>query len=209
MNTDILHRHRREGRAVHKGGQKNQALGRSRGGFPTKIHLKTDFEGHPIAFDVTGGEKADAPHFPVLLALGPDVEPRAVVGDKGYASRANRQAARRCGAIAVIPHKPNEKRKPARFANTIYKARARIEQAVGTFRRLKRMLHAAKKPDGTSRLSSPSPRHSSWSNTSARPRKRRVAYQFLCNNLCNTRCTKMPENRHLFRLFESPASPPY
>ena len=38
-------------------GQKEQALGRSRGGFSTKVHLKTDFDGHPIAIDLTGGEK--------------------------------------------------------------------------------------------------------------------------------------------------------
>ena len=101
--------------------------------------MKTDFDGHPIAFDLTGGEKADAPHFSVLLALGPDVEPRAVVGDKGYASKANRQAARRHGAIAVIPHKANEKRKPARFANAICKGRARIEQAVGKLKRFERI----------------------------------------------------------------------
>lgn len=49
-------------------GQKGQALGHSRGGFSTKIHLKTDFDGHPITFDLTGGEKGDAPHFPLLLA---------------------------------------------------------------------------------------------------------------------------------------------
>ena len=33
-----------------KKGQNNQALGRSRGGFSTKIHLKTGFGGLPIAF---------------------------------------------------------------------------------------------------------------------------------------------------------------
>lgn len=122
-----------------KRGQKNQALGRSRGGFSTKIHIKTDLDGHPIAFDLTGGEKADAPHLPILLGLGPDVDPRAVVGDKGYSSKANRQAARKRGAIAIIPHKANEKDRPARFATTIYKARARIEQAVGKLKRFKRI----------------------------------------------------------------------
>jgi hypothetical protein len=66
-----------------KGGQQGQALGRSHGGFSSKIHLKTDFDGHPIAFDLTGGEKGDAPHFPVLLDLGPDIDPRAAIGDKG------------------------------------------------------------------------------------------------------------------------------
>lgn len=122
-----------------KRGQKNQALGRSRGGFSTKIHIKTDLNGHPIAFDLTGGEKADAPHLPILLGLGPDIEPRAVVGDKGYASKANRQAARNRGAIAVIPHKANETNRPKRFAKTIYKGRARIEQAVGKLKRFKRI----------------------------------------------------------------------
>ena len=122
-----------------KRGQHGQALGRSRGGFSTKIHLKTDFDGHPIAFDLTGGEKGDAPHFPILLGLGPEVEPRAAIGDKGYASKANRRAARDRGIIPVIPHKANEKDKPAFFARTLYKGRARIEQAVGKIKRFKRV----------------------------------------------------------------------
>jgi transposase len=122
-----------------KGGQTGQALGRSRGGFSSKIHLKTDFDGHPIAFDLTGGEKGDAPHFPILLGLGPDIDPRAAIGDKGYASKANRKAARDRGIIPVIPHKTNEKNKPAFFARELYKGRARIEQAVGKLKRFKRI----------------------------------------------------------------------
>ena len=101
--------------------------------------MKTDFDGYPIAFDLTGGEKADAPHFPVLLGLGPDADPRAAVGDKGYASKANRQAARSRGAIPVIPHKTNEKEQPAMFGKLLYRARARIEQAVGQLKRFKRV----------------------------------------------------------------------
>ena len=103
------------------------------------IHLKTDFDGHPIAFDLTGGEKGDAPHFPILLGLGPDVDPRAAVGDKGYASRTNRQAARSRGIIPVIPHKANEKNRPGFFAKALYRGRARIEQAVGKLKRFKRV----------------------------------------------------------------------
>ena len=101
--------------------------------------MKTDFDGYPIAFDLTGGEKGDAPHFPVLLGLGPDIDPRAAIGDKGYASRANREAARNRGAIAVIPRKANEKSKPAFFPKALYKGRARIEQAVGKLKRFKRI----------------------------------------------------------------------
>src|SRR5690606_10988183 len=113
--------------------------GRSRGGFTTKIHLKTDFDGYPIAFDLTGGEKGDAPHFPLLLDLGPDIRAKAAVADKGYASKANRNAARSRGIIPVIPHKSNEKGKPGFFAKAIYKDRARTEQAVGKLKRFKRV----------------------------------------------------------------------
>ncbi|WP_174804409.1 IS5 family transposase [Martelella limonii] len=122
-----------------KGGQKGQALGRSRGGFTTKIHLKTDFDGLAIAFGLAGGEKGDAPHFRILLGLGPDTTPRAVVADKRYSSKANRNAARSRGAIPVIPHKTNEKDRPVRFVKAIYRGRARIEQAVEKLKRFKRV----------------------------------------------------------------------
>ena len=74
-------------------GQDGQALGRSRGGFSSKIHLKTDFDGHPLDFQLTGGEAGDSPQFETLLDIGPDIRPRAVVTDKGYDARANRQSA--------------------------------------------------------------------------------------------------------------------
>jgi transposase len=122
-----------------KGGQEGQALGRSRGGFTTKIHAKSDASGDIIAFDLTGGEAFDGRHFETLLDIGPDIQPRAVICDKGYASKANRQAARERGIAPVIPHKANEKDKPAFFASTLYKARSRIEQGVGRLKRFKRV----------------------------------------------------------------------
>jgi transposase len=105
-------------------GQDGQALGRSRGGFTTKIHAKSDASGDIIAFDLTGGEASDGRHFETLLDIGPDIRPRAAICDKGYASKANRDAARARGVAPVIPHKANEKGKPAFFARTLYKARA-------------------------------------------------------------------------------------
>ena len=62
-----------------KGGQEGQALGRSRGGFTTKIHAKSDASGDIIAFDLTGGEAFDGRHFETLLDIGPDIRPRAVI----------------------------------------------------------------------------------------------------------------------------------
>ncbi|WP_237479527.1 IS5 family transposase [Lichenibacterium dinghuense] len=120
-------------------GQHGQALGRSRGGFTTKIHAKSDASGDIIAFDLTGGEASDGRHFETLLDIGPDLQPRAVICDKGYASKANRDAARTRGIAPVIPHKANEKNKPAFFARTLYKARARIEQGIGRLKRFKRV----------------------------------------------------------------------
>jgi len=122
-----------------KGGQEGQALGRSRGGFTTKIHAKSDASGDIIAFDLTAAEASDARHFDVLLDIGPDIQPRAVICDKGYASKANREAARARGIVPVIPHKANERDKPAFFAKTLYKARSRIEQGVGRLKRFKRV----------------------------------------------------------------------
>lgn len=114
-----------------KRGQNDQALGRSRGGFSTKIHLKVDFDGLPLAFHLTGGEASDSRNFEVLLDLGPDIAPRAAITDKGYDAKANRDGARRRGICPVIPFKSNAIDKPAFFAKILYKARARIEQAVG------------------------------------------------------------------------------
>ena len=110
-----------------------------RGGFTTKIHAKADNSGDIIAFDLTGGQVADTTRFETLLDIGPDITPRAALGDKGYSSKANRAAARARGIAPVIPHKANEKNAPAFFAKTLYKARARIEQGFGRLKRFKRV----------------------------------------------------------------------
>jgi transposase len=122
-----------------KGGQDDQALGRSRGGFSTKIHLKVDLDGLPLAFHLTGGEASDSRNFEVLLDLGPDITPRAAITDKGYDAKANREAARRRGICPVIPYKSNAIDRPVYFPKALYKARARIEQAVGKLKRFKRI----------------------------------------------------------------------
>src|SRR4029077_7916205 len=95
-----------------KRGQHDQALGRSRGGFSTKIHLKTDFGGLPIAFHLTGGEASDSRNFETLLDIGPDLNPRAALGDKGYDSKSNRDGARQRGICPAIPYRSNTKDMP-------------------------------------------------------------------------------------------------
>jgi len=53
--------------------------------------------------------------------------------------RCQSPTARARGIALVIPHKANEKDKPAFFARTLCKARARIEQGVGRVKRFKRV----------------------------------------------------------------------
>ena len=123
-----------------KGGQEGQALGRSRGGFTTKIHAKSDASGDIIAFDLDrrrSFRRASLRNPARHRTRHPSLAPPSL--DKGYASNANRQTARARGVAPVIPHKANEKNKPAFFARTLYKARARIEQGVGRLKRFKRV----------------------------------------------------------------------
>ena len=122
-----------------KGGQDGQALGRSRGGFSTKIHLKADLDGRPLAFHLTEGQAGDSPQFEILLDLGPDITPRAAVGDKGYDAKANRSAARERSICPVIPFKSSARNRPAFFPKALYRARARIEHLVGKLKRFKRI----------------------------------------------------------------------
>jgi transposase len=122
-----------------KRGQQSQALGRSRGGFSTKIHLKTDFDGLPIGFHLTGGEVSDSTQLETSLDIGPDIKPRAAITDKGYDATANRTACRDRGIVPVIPHRCNAKNRPAFFPKVLYRGRARIEQAMGKLKRFKRV----------------------------------------------------------------------
>lgn len=128
MNTDILHRRRREGRAIHKRGQEDQALGRSRGGFGTKIHLKTDRYGLPLGFELTGGEASDCQQFADLMETGPEIRHSAIFTYKGYDSNATREASRKAGAVPFIPYKSNRCNIPKHFAKALYRRRAGIEQ---------------------------------------------------------------------------------
>ena len=69
--------------------------------------MKTDFGGLPIAFHLTGGEASDSRNFETLLDIGPDLNPRAALGDKGYDSKSNRDAARQRGICPAIPYRSN------------------------------------------------------------------------------------------------------
>jgi hypothetical protein len=74
------------------------------------MHLKTDFDGLPIAFHLAGGEVSDTTQLEISLDIGPDIAPRVAITDKGYDSAANRAACRRRGIIPVIRPVPESSR---------------------------------------------------------------------------------------------------
>jgi hypothetical protein len=60
LDTTIVRAHPCAAGALHKsGGQTAQALGRSRGGFSTKIRFNVDALGNPLRFALTGGQRHD------------------------------------------------------------------------------------------------------------------------------------------------------
>ena len=67
------------------GSAETEALGRSKGGFATKIHVITDALGNPLDFILTGGQASDIGQAENLLALT-TVGAGALLGDKGYDS---------------------------------------------------------------------------------------------------------------------------
>jgi hypothetical protein len=95
-----------------------QALGRSRGGFSTKIHFKVDRDGLPLAFHLTAVRRATVLSSRPCLILDHISRPRAGVSDKGCTSarKDNRAAARERGIAPTILHKSNEKNRLARRA---------------------------------------------------------------------------------------------
>ncbi len=71
------------GRVQKRGRQREQSLGRSRGGFSSKIQLLVDALGFPLRFILTGGERHDITQAESLLA---PFHFDAVIADKGYDS---------------------------------------------------------------------------------------------------------------------------
>ena len=107
-----LHRqHLRQGAPLgpwRQRGAKNQAIGPSRGGQTTKIHVLTDVIGRPFAFMLTGGNAADSPVAPHLLAGLKGA--RYLLADKGYDANSLRKRLRQSAIVPVIPGRSNRTR---------------------------------------------------------------------------------------------------
>ena len=123
-----------------KRGQKTQALGRSKGGFSTKIHLAVDSFGNPVRVELTGGEVHDSQRAKALIE---GIPAEYVLADKGYDSNEFRQAIVEQRAEPVIPPRSNRKT-PIGYDRNLYKERNLIERA---FNKLKHYRKIATRYD--------------------------------------------------------------
>jgi transposase len=124
----------------------DHALGRSRGGWTTKLHLGCEQGRKPLSILITAGQRGDSPQFiavlerirvPRLDGGRPRTRPGRVLGDKAYSSNGNRAYLRRRRIRCVIPVKEDQaanRRKlgsrggrPPTFDQQAYKQRHAVE----------------------------------------------------------------------------------
>jgi transposase len=113
----------------------DQALGRSRGGFSSKIHLAVDALGNPVEFILTAGQEADVTQAEPLIR-GPKAE--AYILDEAYDRDAVVAAVRRRGAQAVIPSKRNRK-VPRDDDRHLYEERKKVEWFINLLKQYRRV----------------------------------------------------------------------
>lgn len=95
----------------------DHGLGKSRGGWTTKIHLGCEQGRGLLTMVITAGHRGDSPqfttvldriHVPRLGAGRPRTRPDRVLADKAYSSAANRAYLRRRKIAATIPVKDDQ-----------------------------------------------------------------------------------------------------
>ncbi len=130
----------------------DHALGRSRGGFGTKLHILCDSAGHPLHFELSAGHVHDSKMFGAVLDGADDALywesgrampwPLALSGDKGYRANHIDQVLLNLGINPVIPSKANENRdtRPIDFDKDAYRRRAIVECLIGWLKESRRVM---------------------------------------------------------------------
>jgi transposase len=114
----------------------DQSLGRSRGGFSTKIHLATDALGNAVRFILTGGQRNDITQATQLIE---NFVADYVIADKGYDAQAFVLKLKEQNSEVVIPSRRNHK--VQREIDThLYKERHLIENQIGKLKQFRRVF---------------------------------------------------------------------
>lgn len=122
-------------------GPTREALGRSRGGLSTKIHLAADTRCRPISRATTGGHRHDSIAFEQVMSAiriprpagrgRPRSRPGRVLADKAYSASTIRDPLRRRRIRAVIPAKANEHlARAGKFDTAAYQQRNVVERCI-------------------------------------------------------------------------------
>ena len=110
-------------------------LGRSRGGFSTKIHALSDALGNPVKFILSPGNDHDITHAEELVK---DLRNTKILADKGYYSEKFVEFLKKNDCEALIPSRSNSKNKRV-FDKHIFRDRHFIENLfsrINQFRRI-------------------------------------------------------------------------
>jgi transposase len=106
-------RRRKKGVEHHE----DEALGRSRGGLSTKVHLACDGQGRPLSVIVTPGQRHESTQLEAVLdairvarpGVGrPRRRPKRLIADKGYSSPSCRSVLRKRGIAHTIPERRDQ-----------------------------------------------------------------------------------------------------
>lgn len=124
----------RRGRREKRGSE--AALGRSHGGWGSKIHLLTDGHGLPLEVLVSAGQRHESCFFEPLLEglLAQGRMPKYLLGDKGYSAPRIRRWLIQHAITPVIPHRKDEIRLHPEFApldQQRYRKRNVVERTIG------------------------------------------------------------------------------
>jgi len=112
-----------------------EALGRSRGGFSTKIHVACDGLGKPVKIILTPGQDHDITQGPALIA---NSDAKKKIADKAYDSDPFIDAIESTGAEAVIP--PRSNRIEGRsYDKEAYKDRNVVERFINVIKQCRRV----------------------------------------------------------------------
>jgi transposase len=137
IDSTVLRAHACAAGAAHSCAE-DEALGRSRGGFSTKIHVITDALGNPLDLILTGGQESDIGQAQALLELTPEGA-KALGADKGYDSDKFVAAIEARGMEAVIPPRAN-RTNPRACDWFAYRERHLIECFFGKIKHYRRIF---------------------------------------------------------------------